>query len=151
MKKRYKSGDDWGTPRAFYDALDAEFRFDFDPCPLRPRFDGLQVEWGGSSFVNPPYSRELKGAFVAKGVEQAAKGRRVVLLLPCSMSTALFHDVILPNAREIRFPRGRLAFSGTNTFGKKVDSVKAMHDSMVVVLRKPGEARIGIVDRHEEA
>lgn len=27
--------DDWKTPRSFYDLLDQEFHFDFDPCPFQ--------------------------------------------------------------------------------------------------------------------
>lgn len=38
----------WKTPKAFYQALDAEFKFDFDPCPPKPTFDGLNVQWGGA-------------------------------------------------------------------------------------------------------
>ena len=26
--------NDWATPKDFYDKLDAEFHFDFDPCPF---------------------------------------------------------------------------------------------------------------------
>ncbi len=136
MKLRYKSSDDWETPKKFYDELDNEFHFDFDPCPIKPKFDGLTIEWGGSNFVNPPYSRELKDAFVKKGILEAKKGKTVVMLLPCSMSTVLFHDFIKPNAKEIRFLRGRLAFKGINTKGEKVDNVKSMHDSMIVVLKR---------------
>lgn len=42
--------DDWATPKDFYDKLDAEFGFDFDPCPLScdtEKFDGLVADWGG--------------------------------------------------------------------------------------------------------
>ena len=39
--------DDWSTPRDVYRTLDAEFGFDYDPCPLHANFDGLQKEWGG--------------------------------------------------------------------------------------------------------
>jgi hypothetical protein len=28
---------DWKTPRALFQALDAEFHFDFDPCPTKPK------------------------------------------------------------------------------------------------------------------
>jgi hypothetical protein len=38
---------DWKTPKAVYQTLDAEFNFDFDPCPINPNFDGLDVDWGG--------------------------------------------------------------------------------------------------------
>lgn len=44
------NSDNWKTPKAFYDKLDAEFHFDFDPCPYsdgEPVFDGLSVPWGG--------------------------------------------------------------------------------------------------------
>ena len=34
----------WQTPKDVYSALDAEFHFDFDPCPTYPiMFDGLAV------------------------------------------------------------------------------------------------------------
>src|SRR4051812_29946349 len=47
----------WLTPPDLYAALDAEFRFDFDPCPhpIPEGFDGLTCEWGKSNYVNPPF------------------------------------------------------------------------------------------------
>lgn len=134
MKKRnLNHSDNWATPKTFYDALNAEFHFDYDPCPLNGR-GGLDVEWGKRNYVNPPYSRKLKEAFVKKAIEQASKAKLCVLLLPVSTSTALFHDHIKPNAKEIRFVRGRISFEGINTFGKKVGKGSSpMHDSMIVV------------------
>ena len=48
---------EWATPRAFFDALDAEFHFNLDPCATPEnakcgRFftkedDGLSRSWGG--------------------------------------------------------------------------------------------------------
>src|SRR4051812_27328788 len=40
----------WLTPPDLYARLDAEFRFDFDPCPypVPDGFDGLTCEWGQS-------------------------------------------------------------------------------------------------------
>lgn len=32
---------EWATPQAVYDALHAEFAFDYDPCPLDGTVDGL--------------------------------------------------------------------------------------------------------------
>ena len=107
--------DDWATPKDFYDKLDVEFHFDYDPCPLHGT-GGLEGDWGQRNFINPPYSRKLKEAFVKKAVEQSKKGKLCVMLLPVSTSTALFHDWIKPNAKEIRFVRGRIAFEGINTF-----------------------------------
>lgn len=131
--------DNWATPSYIYDPLNAEFNFDFDPCPIctteiTPDKDGLLMEWGQSNFINPPYSRVLKEAFVKKAIEESKKGKFCVLLLPVSTSTALFHDFIQPNAKEIRFVRGRIRFIGTNTKGLPGDQ-NPMHDSMIVILK----------------
>lgn len=130
--------DDWATPKSLYDTLHAEFNFDFDPCPLNhdtSKWNGLEIEWGSVNFINPPYSRTLKEAFVKKAIEESKKGKRCVMLLPVSTSTALFHDYIKPNAKEIRFLRGRVKFVGVNTFGELVENKCGMHDSMIVVFR----------------
>ena len=46
----------WLTPPDLYAQLDAEFHFDFDPCPFpKPAdFDGLTCEWGQSFYVILP-------------------------------------------------------------------------------------------------
>jgi len=128
--------DDWATPSYLYEQLNKEFNFDFDPCPLQhdlEEFDGLEIEWGKSNFVNPPYSRKLKEAFVLKAIEESKKGKTCVMLLPVSTSTKLFHFHILPNQKEIRFLYKRVKFIGVNTFGEKVSDKCGMHDSMIVI------------------
>ena len=130
--------DNWETPSYIYDELNNEFDFDFDPCPINhdiSKWDGLKVEWGNRNFINPPYSRKLKEAFVKKAIEQSKKGKLCVLLLPVSTSTVLFHDYILPNKKEIRFIKGRVKFIGYNTYGEKVSNKAGMHDSMIVILK----------------
>lgn len=81
----------WLTPPYLYEQLDAEFHFDFDPCPhpRPPEFDGLACDWGQSSYINPPYRRgdALFGrgptAFTRKAIaEQQQHGRSSVMLLP---------------------------------------------------------------------
>ena len=80
MKNRnLNAGDNWATPKELYDKLDTEFHFNFDPCPycegeIPPEKDGLLIDWGSCNFVNPPYSRRLKEAFVKKGI--AGKRKR---------------------------------------------------------------------------
>jgi len=136
MKNRIPMHDNWITPSWLYAELDAEFNFNFDPCPYsegEPLFDGLKVDWGSSSYVNPPYSRKLKEGFINKGLEEAKKGKLVVLLLPVSTSTKIFHEVILPNATEIRFFKGRVRFEGYNGKGVLVTNKTGMHDSMLVI------------------
>lgn len=139
MKKIHINNDDnYATPPDFYEVLNARFNFNFDPCPynegvIEPSGDGLLIEWGERSFVNPPYSRRLKEAFVRKG-------KLCVFLIPVSTSTSLFHDYILPNAKSIEFVRGRIKFgkrdSGgvfyipKNKDGKESSGTK---DSMIVV------------------
>ena len=140
MKNRnINHSDNWRTPQDLYDRLNNEFKFDFDPCPLidadkiTKETDGLLIDWGKRNFVNPPYSRKLKEAFIERSVYFKNKGRLCVMLLPVSTSTKIFHDVILPNADDIRFLRGRVKFEGINTFGEIVKNKAGMHDSMVVV------------------
>ena len=130
---RNNSGDDWATPKDFYNKLDKIYHFDFDPCPYQSDFDGLSMEWGKSNFINPPYSRKLKEAFVRKAVKESCKGKLCVLLLPVSTSTALFHDVIKPNAKSIEFVRGRIKFEQKNDNGEFESKGCGQHDSMIVV------------------
>ena len=116
--------------------LNKEFNFDFDPCPLQhntEEWDGLKIEWGNRNFINPPYSRTLKEAFILKAIEESKKGKLCVMLLPVSTSTKIFHEHILPNKKEIRFFKGRIKFSGVNTFGEFVENKPGMHDSMLVI------------------
>jgi hypothetical protein len=98
-------------------------------------WDGLDIEWWSSNFINPPYSLDLKTKFVLKAIEESKKGKICVLLLPVSTSTRLFHDHILPNQKEIRFIKWRLKFSWYNTKWEFVDSKCWMHDSMIVILK----------------
>jgi site-specific DNA-methyltransferase (adenine-specific) len=139
MKNRnLVNSDNWETPKSLYDELNKEFDFDFDPCPIcfeeiKPENDGLLIDWGKRNYINPPYSRKLKDAFVKKAIEESKKGKLCVMLLPVSTSTILFHDFIKPNAKEIRFLRGRVKFIGFNTFGEKVSNKTGMHDSMLVI------------------
>jgi site-specific DNA-methyltransferase (adenine-specific) len=124
MKNRFFNKDDWGTPKYFYDELNKEFNFDFDPCPLRfvnDGFDGLKIEWGKSNFINPPYDRKLKPLFVEKAINESLKGKVCVMLLPVSTSTKLFHEKIKPFAKEIRFLKGRVPFIGINSKGEYVN------------------------------
>jgi site-specific DNA-adenine methylase len=79
----------WLTPPDLYEKLDAEFHFDFDPCPYpRPdAYDGLEVEWGQSTYCNPSFRKKdsPRGgptAFVRKGILEAQKGKTVVFALP---------------------------------------------------------------------
>lgn len=79
MKNRdwLEISDHWATPKWLYDKLDAEFHFDFDPCPLHAKFDWLKIEWGGGKFCEPSlqpkrqtkiYSKSLRGVEKVKNL-----------------------------------------------------------------------------------
>jgi phage N-6-adenine-methyltransferase len=107
--------DEWRTPRSVYDALNAEFGFTFDPCPLWDGglvSDGLMADWSGVTFCNPPYSRIAE--WVRKAWLEWRKGATVVLLIPARTDTRWWHDYVM-TATEIRFIRGRLKFGDAKT------------------------------------
>jgi len=72
----------WLTPPELMNELQKEFNFDFDACPYpRPHeFDGLNIDWGNSTYVNPPFSGPT--AWVRKAIAENKKGKRVVFVFP---------------------------------------------------------------------
>jgi len=144
MKKIHINNDDnYATPPEFYDKLNKQYNFDFDPCPYNEGEiinDGLKIDWGKSNFVNPPYSRKLKEAFIKKGIEESKKGKTCVFLIPVSTSTFLFHNYILQNAKRIDFVKGRIKFGKIDKDGNfylplndKGETQSGTKDSMIVV------------------
>jgi DNA N-6-adenine-methyltransferase (Dam) len=118
------ASDRWATPPDVYAALDSEFRFDFDPCPLDGEGDGLAplfCSWRGKRvFCNPPY-----GPGIGDWLKRATEAKLAVFLIPARTDTRWFHEHVLPKAREIRFIRGRLKFGGAKN--------SAPFPSMIVV------------------
>jgi hypothetical protein len=101
----------WLTPPDLYAALDAEFHFDFDPCPfpLHPGFDGLTCEWGRSNYVNPPFGSIIhngkkKGptAWVRKAIIEWQKGKRVILVYPIDKWVPMLLTAILGANGRVR-------------------------------------------------
>ena len=112
--------DEWSTPQAFFDALNAEFRFTLDPCAVPDnakcaRFftreqDGLRQDWRQHRvFCNPPYGRMMR-QWARKCSEASHQGALVVLLAHARTDTRWFHDSVYLKAAEIRFVKGRLKF-----------------------------------------
>tara|TARA_R110002020_G_scaffold37537_4_gene113327 strand:+ start:11291 stop:11752 length:462 start_codon:yes stop_codon:yes gene_type:complete len=84
-KKRY-----WRTPPELMDKLNAEFNFDYDPCP-HPRpsgYDGLVADWGNRNYVNPPFTGGVM-KWVRKGIAEHELGKDVVFILPCFATRAI--------------------------------------------------------------
>jgi hypothetical protein len=104
------ASEHWATPADTYDALNAEFGFTMDPCPLGGSGDGLALSWSGHRvYCNPPYGRGV-GAWLAK----ASEADLAVFLLPSRTDTRWWHEYAM-KANEIRFLRGRLKFGGSKT------------------------------------
>ena len=107
--------DNWSTPKEVYDALNAEFKFTDDPCPLMGT-GGLIRSWGTSVFVNPPYSDIKK--WCKKAYSESLEGKTVVMLIPSRTDTYYWHDYIM-KAKEIRFIKGRLKMGlGSRVIGQ---------------------------------
>lgn len=120
---------EWPTPVGVRADLDAEFHFDFDPCPIGGTQDGLSslfTPWTGKRvFCNPPYGPGLN-----KWLERGLEADLAVFLIPARTDTRWFHEVVLPKAKEIRFIKGRLKF------GDAVNS--APFPSMLVIFERKG-------------
>jgi len=122
-----KASDNWRTPKNIYKILDQEFHFDFDPCPYpKPKWNGLEIGWGKSNFVNPPYSETEK--WIKKALEEHKKGKSVIMLLRLDASTKWFRDLLLPNA-EIRLFDDRLHFVDKDDNASRSD-----HASILAVM-----------------
>jgi hypothetical protein len=112
-KRIQRSGRFWLTPPALYRKLEAEFHFDYDPCPypLPKDFDSLSLDWGMSNYVNPPFRQNdaIGGngptAFVRKAIAEQQEGKTSVLLLPVFD----YVTMLLLAGAEIR-PLGRVPF-----------------------------------------
>lgn len=105
-----KNTDDWATPKYIYEQAMAKGMF--DPCPLCSLVDGLKIDWGKSNFVNPPYS-QLK-RWIEKSIQEHAKGRRVLLLIPARTDTKAF-KLLFEYGSIITFISGRLRFNEANS------------------------------------
>lgn len=77
----------WIRPDDLYERYDAEFHFDFDPCPYpRPDgFDGLTCEWGKSNWVNPPFGSTLEFPPSEKHCDHEPKTRKSKTCKHCGL------------------------------------------------------------------
>ena len=87
-KKTHIDSRFWITPPELYEQLDKEFHFTCDPCPFPYAANTLNVDWGESNYINPPFrakdAHEGGGptAFTRKAIEENKKGKTCVLILP---------------------------------------------------------------------
>ncbi len=100
---------DWTTPRAIFDRLQAEFRFDTDGASspdnaLLADAPDIAMSWRGRRvFCNPPWSN------IAPFVELAATADLAVLLVPARTNAKWFHRALDLRA-TVRYFLGRPRF-----------------------------------------
>ena len=113
--------DMWATPQDFFDQLNKVFKFEVDVCALpenakcstyyTPSDNGLEQDWRGVCWMNPPYGREIS-AWVEKAYRSAnTNGATVVCLLPARVDTRWWHKYC--SKGEVLFIKGRLKFGGS--------------------------------------
>ena len=108
---------DWYTPKEVIESLG---EFDLDPAtsPVAIKInnaakkyftkedDGLQQEWSGRVWLNPPYSHPELRLFL----EKMALHNNGIALTGSRVDTKWFHDVVLENASAIKLLYGRIKF-----------------------------------------
>lgn len=122
--------DDWETPQALFDSLNAKYHFAIDLAASKDNAkcdryfsiddDSLSKDWsenfGGAMYLNPPYGRNI-GKWVNKAYETSLKVTvPIVLLIPSRTDTSYWHDYIFGKA-NIKFIRGRLKFEHNGVHG----------------------------------
>ncbi len=100
-----KPSDNRATP----EWLKKVFSDYFDPCPLNsnPTIDGLELEWGDKTFLNPPYSKPAQ--WIYKGIEESKKGKTIVILMRFDPTT-LYFKALIENSAHIFYCGERLEF-----------------------------------------
>lgn len=133
------NSDNWGTPKDLFDRLNKDLKFDLDVCAnkhnakLKNYFDetinGLEQDWYGNCWMNPPYSKGNQKLWVLKALEEIDKDNveTVTMLLPARTDTKLYHDYIIPSLRYsdnwLCYLKGRVKFEQTVKLVDENDNV----------------------------
>lgn len=116
--------EEWETPQALFDRLDALYDFALDACAkpgnakcahyFTKADDALSRDWSphGRIWMNPPYGRPI-GKWMQKAFEESQKGCLVACLVPARTDTRWWHDWVLEKG-SVTFIRGRLRFNRTD-------------------------------------
>lgn len=109
----------WATPQEFFDKYNELYKFETDVCAspenakcgkfFTEEDNGLEQDWEGSCWMNPPYGRTIK-SWMKKAYESSLNGATVVCLVPSRTDTVWWHDYAVKG--DIEFIKGRLKFGG---------------------------------------
>jgi phage N-6-adenine-methyltransferase len=112
--------DMWSTPQSFFTKYDEKYNFNLDVCASEDNAkcakyftetdNGLQQEWEGVCWMNPPYGREII-KWMKKAYESSLNGATVVCLVPARTDTTWWHEYAMKGT--IEFIRGRLKFGNS--------------------------------------
>jgi len=112
--------DLWATPQEFFDKYNALYGFNLDVCANQDNAkcsnffsienNGLEQEWRGSCWMNPPYGREIIH-WMRKAYESSLCGATVVCLVPARTDTKWWHEYAMKG--DIEFIKGRLKFGNS--------------------------------------
>lgn len=138
-KEQQTTHGSFNTPRYLFNYLHKFFRFEVDPCDSgnnwlnltysftaeSKEFNGLQQEWFGNTFVNPPYGLDNEIKWIAKVFKQYNNhGHTIFMLLPAKTESKWFSTMMI-NSDIIIFPRKRISFVKENKVmnGNNIGSV----------------------------
>jgi ParB family chromosome partitioning protein len=125
-----EEGDSWGTPREWIGlARTIMGGIDLDPATnagaqkivqaktyYTREDNGLEREWHGRVWMNPPYSQPLVTQFIQKLFAEGAAGRVTeALVLVNNATDTTFGQTLLINADAVLFPKGRISFCTPGT------------------------------------
>lgn len=86
--------------------------------------DGIEREWHGDVWLNPPYGRQHNPRWARKVSEEIPNVRTLTALIPASTSTQWFHEHYA-DAKLLTFVDGRISFDGSGDNGASFASVIA--------------------------
>ena len=126
-----EDNDNWQTPDTVWQTIDRFHEIDTDPCAgcemtgeethigssenIRPPRNGLDSEWPGVVFMNPPFSQ--KKQWLKKAVEEVNTGAATTVYAVTPDSTDVmswWHTYIAENATISFFPYGRIEYVDPN-------------------------------------
>lgn len=115
------SSSEWGTPRGLFNILDAIYQFTLDACASEQNHKcskyyskyALDLAWDKSTFMNPPYGKDIK-QWIVKAHQESLQAKTIVCLIPARTETKWF-KICWDHADYICFIYGRLKFEGTES------------------------------------
>lgn len=106
------------TPECIYRFLEHEYSVAksalFDPCPVKPTFNGLEIEWSYDNvYCNPPFAKMKQWTEkIYKEHYHHNSAKRVFLLCPARTGPKWWHEFIQRYCTRVINIKSRLTFKG---------------------------------------